>query len=74
MGSNANNLATVPITPSTNIGTHRKPLNINLINCQTIVNKFDDIVDIIRGVDLDALVGTESWLTGKHSEEKASLM
>ena len=70
MGSNANSLATVPIIPSTNIGTHQKPLNTGRINCQSIVNKYDDIVNVVRDVDFDALVIMETWLTCKNSDEK----
>ena len=70
MGSNANDLATVPIMPSTNIGTHQKPLNTGLMNCQSIVNKYDDMVDIVSDVDFDALVITETWLTDKYSDTK----
>ena len=56
MRSNAHSLVTLPIIPSTNIGTHQRPLNIDLINCQSIVNKCDDILGIFRDVDFVALI------------------
>ncbi len=67
MESNANDLVTLPIIPTTNIGTHQKPLNIGLINCQSIVNKCDDIVDVVR---VWTLIITETSLTGKNSDQK----
>jgi len=43
---------------------------IGLINCQSICNKTDEIVDVVRDGDFDILVMTEIWLTGGASDQK----
>jgi len=62
IGFDANNLITVPITPYN--GTAVQHVNIGLINCQPICNQSDKISDVIKEMDLDVLVITETWLTG----------
>ena len=47
--SDAYNIVTLVIIPTTNISTNQKPL----INCQLIVNKSADIVDIFRDVEFE---------------------
>ena len=37
---------------------------------QSVVNKCDDKVDVVREVDFDAFVITETWLPGKDSDQK----
>ena len=49
----------------------KQTLSIGLINCQSICNKCDDIADIVlRDTDVDALVITETWLSGTDSDQK----
>jgi len=68
MGSDASNLITImPITPYT--GTAVQNVSIGLINCQSICNKSDEISDVVKDMDLDALVITEIWLTGNVSDK-----
>jgi len=54
-------LSIVPITPYN--ATAVQNVSIGLINCQSICNKAYEISDVIKDVDLDALVITETWLT-----------
>ena len=68
IGSDASNLITVPITPYN--GTAVQNASTALINCQSICNKFDEISDVIKDMDLDALVITETGLTGNVSDQK----
>ena len=65
MGSNANNLITLPITQSN--GRTIQHVTIGLINCQSICNTSDEISDAVKDIDLGALVSTETWLTGNVS-------
>ena len=53
-----NNFNTVPIT-SYNAASIRN-VSIDLINCQSICNKSDEISHLVRDMDLDALVITET--------------
>jgi len=69
-GTNANNLVSVPLVPSNCTVKSKKPLSIGLINCQSICNKCDEVADVVRDTDLDALVITETWLTGTDSDQK----
>ena len=57
----ASNLITVPITPYN--GTAVQNVSIGLISCQSIY-------DVVKDMDLDALVITENWLTGNVSDQK----
>ena len=69
MGSDASNLITImPITPYT--GTAVQNVSIGLINSLSICNKSDEISDVVKDMDLDALVITEPWLTGNVSDQK----
>ena len=54
MGSNENNLVTLPIIPLANIGTHKNALKrwSHILPC-------NDVVDFVRDVDFDAFVTTE---------------
>jgi len=45
-------------------------VSIGLINYQSICNKFDEIADVVKDMDVDALVITETWLTGNVSDQK----
>ena len=45
-------------------------MSIGLVNCQSVCNKCDDIADYVKDLDLDALVITETWLTGKDSDHR----
>jgi len=56
--SDANNLITVPITPYNN--TVVQNVSIGLINCQSICNKSDEISDVVKDMNLDVLVITET--------------
>ena len=67
MGSDASNLIDVPITPY-NV-TAVQNVSIGLINCQSICYRYDKITDVVKDVDLDVLVMTESWLTGNVSDQ-----
>ena len=58
MRSGASNLNNVPITPSN--GTAVENESIDLINCQSICNKSDEISDIVKEMDLDVLVIIET--------------
>jgi len=49
----------VPITPYN--GTAVQNVSIGLINCQSICNKSDEISDVIKDMDLDGLVITDTW-------------
>ena len=72
----ANNLITVPIKPYTDIesnhnnGTAVQNVTIGLIKCQSICNKSDEISDVVKDMDLDALVITQTWLTVNVSDQK----
>jgi len=55
MDYDASNFITLPITPHN--GTAVQHISIGLINCQSIYN-----------MDIDALVITETWLTGNVSD------
>jgi len=61
-------LITVLITPYN--GTAVQNVRIFLKNCQSSCNKSDEISDVIKDMDLDALVITETWLTGNVSDQK----
>ena len=61
IGSNAANIVTVPIIPTTNISAHQKQLNISLIKWQLIVNKSADIVDIFRDVEFENHLWCHDW-------------
>ena len=67
IGSDASNLITVPITPYN--GTAVQNVSIGLINCQSICNKSDEISDVVKDMDLDVLVITETWLTRNVSSQ-----
>ena len=67
IGSDTSNLITVPVTPYN--GTDVQNC-IGLINCQSICNKYDEVSDVVKDMDLDAIVITETWLTGNVSEQK----
>ena len=56
IGSDASIVITVPITPDN--GTAVQNVSISLINCQSICNKSDEISDVVKDMDLDALVIT----------------
>ena len=71
IGSDASNLINVPITPYN--GTAVQNVSIGLINCQSICDKSDEISDVINDMDVDALVVTETWLTGNVSDQKIQL-
>ena len=58
----------MPITPYN--GTAVQNVSIGLINCQSIFNKSDEISDVVKDMDLDALVITETWLTDNVSNQK----
>jgi len=62
------NLITVPITSYN--GTAVQNVSICLKNCQSIFNKPDEISYIVKDMDLDALVITETWLTGNVLGQK----
>ena len=66
-GRITNNLITVPITPFT--GTAPQHVSISIINCQPICIKSDKISDDVKDSNLDALVITETWLTGNASDQ-----
>ena len=68
IGSDASNLITVPITQYNY--TTVQNVSIGLINCQSIFNKYDEIYDVVKDMDLDALVITEAWLTGIVTDQK----
>ena len=68
IGSDASNLITVPITPYN--CTAVQNVSIGVINCQSICNKSDEISDVVKDMDFDALVITETWLTGNVSDQK----
>ena len=68
IGSDASNLITVPITP--NNGTAVQNVSIGLINCQCISTKSDEISYVVKDMDIDALVITETWLTSNVSNQK----
>jgi len=68
IGFHASNLITVPITRYN--GTAVQNASIGLINCQSICNKADEISDVIKDMDLDVLVITETWLIGNVSGQK----
>ena len=59
--SDASNLITVPITPYN--GTAVQNVSIGLINCQSICNKSGEISDVVKDMDLDVLVITETLPT-----------
>ena len=61
MGSDATNLIALPMTPYN--GTAVKNVGIVVINFQSNFNKADEITDVVKDMDLDAVVITETWLT-----------
>ena len=58
MWSKASNVLTGPITPSND--TLIQNLSIRLIYCQSICNKSDEISDVVKDMDLDAVVITKT--------------
>jgi len=54
MGSDANNLIAVPITPYND--TTLQNVTIGLINCQSICNKSDELSDVGKNMEFDNLV------------------
>jgi len=62
IGSDASNLVTVPIMPHMpyNATSVQNVRSIGLINCQPICNKSDEILDVVKDMDLDDLVLTET--------------
>ena len=58
----------MPIAPYN--GTAVQNVSIGLINCQSICNKSDEISDLIKDMDLDALVIRDTWLSGNVSDQK----
>ena len=72
IGSDASNMITVPITPYN--GTAVQNASIGRINYQSICNKSVEISDVVKYMDLDALVITETWLTGNVSDRKMLVM
>ena len=58
----------LPITPYN--GTAVQNISIGLINCESICNKSDQISDVVKDMDLDVLVITETWMTGNVSDQK----
>jgi len=58
----------VPITPYN--GTAAQNVSIGLINFQSICIKSDEISDVVKDMDLDALVITATWLTCNVSDQK----
>ena len=71
IGCDASNLITVPLTPYNDTAVQN--VSIGLINCQPIRNKSDEISDVVKDMDLDALVITETWLTGNVSDQKIAV-
>lgn len=67
-GSNSNNLISVTMSPR-NMAPKRSSIKIGLVNCQSLCNKSDEIADCVRDMDFDALVVTETWLTGNDSDQ-----
>ena len=41
-----------------------------LINCQSTCNKFDEISDVVKHMDLDVVFITDTWLTGNVSDQR----
>ena len=41
--------------------------NLGLVNCQSIVNKKDEIADYTRDMNMDIVALTETWLTGTET-------
>ena len=68
--SDASNLITVSITPYN--GTAVQNVSIGLINCQSICYESIEISDVVKDMDLDAIVITETWLTGNITVQKES--
>jgi len=58
MGPDASNLIIVPIIPYN--GTAIQNVSISPINCQSICNKSDEISDVVKDMDLDALVNKKT--------------
>ena len=54
------------VTPSYSEGVQKTPLKIASINCQSLCNKGDEIVDVVGEVGFV----TETGLTGGISDEK----
>jgi len=61
IGSYAGNL--IPVSITLYNGTAVQNIIIGLINGQSICNKSDEISDVIKDMDIDTLVITETWLT-----------
>ena len=66
MASDASNLITVPITLYN--GKAVQNVSIGLIKFRSIFIKSDKISDVVKNMDLDALVITNTWLTGHVSD------
>ena len=47
-----------------------KTLTIGLMNCQSVCNKTDEIVEYIKHMKLDIVALTETWLKGNDSDQK----
>ena len=70
LGSGAQNLVFVPVTPSYSDDVQKTPLKMGFINCQSVCNKCGEIVDVVGEVGFGAVVVTETWRTGGISDQK----
>ena len=70
LAPNAQNLVCAPVTPTYSEGVQKTFLKTGLINCQSLCNKYDEIVDVVGEEGFDALVVTETWLSGGMSDQK----
>ena len=68
-GNGHNPLNVVEVNSKPNHAEHKQALHIGLVNCQSIVNKKDEIADYTRDTNMDIVVLTETWLTGIETNQ-----
>ena len=44
-------------------GRHDIPLKVIVVNCQSVVNKKAEMLNLVDATQADVIIGTESWLT-----------
>ena len=59
----------INVNSKPNHADHKQALHIGRVNCQSIVNKKDEIVDYTRDMNMDIVALTKTWLTGTETDQ-----
>ena len=68
-GNGHNPLNVIEVNLKPNHAEHKQALHIGLVNCQSVVNKKDEIADYTRDFNMDIVALTETWLTGTETDQ-----